>query len=68
VRQDFSPQEVNRGSPGRGPKSKLKAYQKDRFFVDAMSTIEFSRNKTGAIENLTTTSLVGNEVQMALVC
>lgn len=49
---------------GRGPKSKLKAYQKDMFFFDdnAMQTIEFLRNKKGGIEKLTTKKLYGNEV------
>jgi hypothetical protein len=49
---------------GRGPKSKLKAYQKDMFFFDgnAMQTIEFSRNKKGGIEKLITKKLDGNEV------
>jgi CubicO group peptidase (beta-lactamase class C family) len=49
---------------GRGPKSILKAYQKDRFFFDdnAMQTIEFSRNTEGKIENLITQKLDGNEV------
>jgi len=49
---------------GRGPKSKLKAYQKDLFFFEdnAMFTIEFSRNKGGTIEKLTTKKLDGNEV------
>ncbi len=49
---------------GRGPKSKLKAYQTDMFFFDgnAMQTIEFSRNKKGGIEKLITKELDGNEV------
>ncbi|MBK9014445.1 MAG: serine hydrolase [Saprospiraceae bacterium] len=49
---------------GRGPKSIVKPYQKDMFFFDdnAMFTIEFSRNKKGAIEKLTTKKLDGNEV------
>ena len=49
---------------GRSPKSKLKAYQKDMFFFedDAMKTIEFSGNKKGKIEKLTTKKLDGNEV------
>jgi CubicO group peptidase (beta-lactamase class C family) len=49
---------------GRGPKSKLKAYQKDMFFFDddAMKTIEFSRNKKGKIEKLKTKLPDGNEV------
>ncbi|MGZ8541626.1 MAG: serine hydrolase [Chitinophagaceae bacterium] len=48
---------------GRGPKSLIRSYQKDRFFydADAMSTIEFTGNKTGAIEKLTTISLRGND-------
>lgn len=49
---------------GRGPKSNLKAYQKDMFFFDhdAMFTIEFSRNTKGKIEKLTTKKLDGIEV------
>ncbi len=48
---------------GRGPKSNIKAYQKDRFFFDdAMVTIEFSRNKKGEIDKLTSKKLYGNEV------
>lgn len=49
---------------GRNPKSKLKAYQKDKFFFDdnAMQTIEFSGNKKGGIEKLITKKLDGNEV------
>ncbi|MBI3139823.1 MAG: serine hydrolase [Sphingobacteriales bacterium] len=47
---------------GRGPKSKLKAYQKDKFFIDAIVTIEFSKNQGGKIENLTSKKLEGNEV------
>ncbi len=48
---------------GRGPKSKLKAYQRDLFFFDgnAMQTIEFSRNAKGKIEKLITKKLDGNE-------
>lgn len=47
---------------GRGPKSKLKAYQRDMFFFDdAMVTIEFSRNKKGEIEKLTNKRPKGNE-------
>lgn len=49
---------------GRGPKSKMKAYQKDMFFFEdnAMFTIEFSGNKKGGIEKLITKKLDGNEV------
>lgn len=47
---------------GRGPKSKLKAYQKDQFFIDALVTIEFSKNKKGQTEKLITKKLNGNEV------
>ena len=35
---------------GRGPKSKLKAYQKDMFFIDAIVTLEFEKNKKGEIQ------------------
>ena len=49
---------------GRGPKSILKAYQRDMFVFDdnAMQTIEFVRNKKGDIEKLTTKKLDGNEI------
>jgi CubicO group peptidase (beta-lactamase class C family) len=49
---------------GRGPKSLLKAYQKDKFFFDsdAMQTIEFSKNKNGKVEKLIAEKLTGNEV------
>ena len=47
---------------GRGPKFKLKAYQKDMFFIDAIVTIEFSKNKKGKIEKLTSKKLNGNEI------
>jgi CubicO group peptidase (beta-lactamase class C family) len=49
---------------GRGPKSKLNAYQKDMFFFDddAMVTIEFSRNKKDEIEKLISKKPYGNEV------
>lgn len=49
---------------GRGPKSKLKAYQKDMFFFEdnTFFTIEFSANQNGGIEKLITKKLDGNEV------
>lgn len=48
---------------GRGPKSNLKAYQKDMFFSDdARLTMEFSKNKKGEIAKLTSKKLTGNEV------
>ncbi len=48
---------------GRGPKSILKASEKDKFFFDdAMVTIEFYRNKKGEISGLTTKRPKGNEV------
>lgn len=47
---------------GRGPKSKLKAFQKDQFFVDALVTIEFTKNKKGKTEKLISKKLAGNEV------
>jgi CubicO group peptidase (beta-lactamase class C family) len=46
---------------GRGPTSKLKAYQKDMFFIDEDLTIEFSRNNKNAIEKLITKNLNGNQ-------
>ncbi|MBL7888292.1 MAG: serine hydrolase [Bacteroidia bacterium] len=49
---------------GRGPKSLLKAYQKDKFFFDTdpMQTIAFSKNKNGKVEKLIAEKLTGNEV------
>jgi CubicO group peptidase (beta-lactamase class C family) len=47
---------------GRGPKSNLKPYQKDQFFFNAMQTIDFSRNKNGKVDKLTTKNLGGNDV------
>lgn len=49
---------------GRGPKSLLKAYQKNKFFLDSdpMQTMEFSKNKKGKIEKLIAEKLTGNEV------
>lgn len=48
---------------GRGPKSNLKAYQKNMFFSDdAMLTMEFSKNKKGEIDKLTSKKIIGNEV------
>lgn len=47
---------------GRGPKSKLKAYQNDMFFIDDIVTLEFSRNEEGKIENLKSNNLNGNEI------
>jgi len=49
---------------GRGPRTNLKAYQKEKFFFDndPMQTIEFSKNKKGKIEKLIAQKLTGNEV------
>jgi CubicO group peptidase (beta-lactamase class C family) len=49
---------------GRGPRTNLKAYQKDKFFFDndPMQTIEFSKNIKGKIEKLIAQKLTGNEV------
>jgi CubicO group peptidase (beta-lactamase class C family) len=48
---------------GRNQKFRIKAYDKDRFFFpDALLTIEFTRNKKGEIESLTTHSREMNEV------
>ncbi|MGB3077667.1 MAG: serine hydrolase domain-containing protein, partial [Saprospiraceae bacterium] len=48
---------------GRGPKSNLKAYQKDMFFSDdAKLTLEFLKNKKGNIEKLISKKPTGNEV------
>jgi CubicO group peptidase (beta-lactamase class C family) len=48
---------------GRGPKSNLKAYQKDLFFFadNAMVTIGFLRNKKGQIEKLIAKNPNGND-------
>lgn len=49
---------------GRGPKTNLKAYQKDKYFFDndPMQTIEFSKTTKGKIEKLIAEKLTGNEV------
>ena len=47
---------------GRAPKAKLKAYEKDMFYINPVQTIKFSRNKKGQVENLTTENPQGNEV------
>jgi CubicO group peptidase (beta-lactamase class C family) len=48
---------------GRGPKGKLNGYQKDSFFFgdNPMVTIDFTRNKKGTIEKLTSNNLNGND-------
>ncbi len=47
----------------RSPKSAAKPYQKDKFYLenDLMQTIDFSRNKKGAIDKLITKSLTSVE-------
>lgn len=46
---------------GKNPKFNLKAYGQDKFFfVGTMVTLEFSRNKKGKIEKLTTINRDGN--------
>jgi CubicO group peptidase (beta-lactamase class C family) len=48
---------------GRGPKSNMKAYQKDMFSSDdAMVVVEFSRDKKGKVDKLTSKKLTGNEI------
>lgn len=48
---------------GRGPKSNVKAYQKDMFFSeDAKFTMEFLKNKKGDIDKLISKKPTGNEV------
>jgi CubicO group peptidase (beta-lactamase class C family) len=49
---------------GRGRKSTLHAYQKDRFYFDEdiMQSIQFGRNKEGDVDRLTVQNRVGNEV------
>ncbi|MCW3119857.1 MAG: serine hydrolase [Chitinophagaceae bacterium] len=46
---------------GRGPRTQIKPYQIDNFFVDPVLTLGFSRNKTRDIESFTTQSLRGND-------
>jgi len=48
----------------RGPRSAVKAYQKDKFFIDdnAMLTLEFRRNSTDEVEKLVLRSRDGDEV------
>lgn len=48
----------------RGPRSSIRAYQRDKFFFDdnAMLTLEFTRNNSGEVENLIMKSRDGNEV------
>lgn len=48
---------------GRGPKSPIQAYQKDKFFFDdnAFLTMEFTRNTSGEIERLIAKNRDGNE-------
>lgn len=48
---------------GRGPKSLIKLYQKDKFFFDSdpMQTIEFSKNKKEKMEVLIVEKQSGNE-------
>ncbi len=49
---------------GRGPKSKIRAYQKDLYFfeADAMQTIEFARDKKSSVVAVTTIKLTGVEL------
>lgn len=47
---------------GRGPKSNLRSYQKDQFFLNTMQTIEFSRNEKDEIEKLISKNLNGNDI------
>jgi hypothetical protein len=49
---------------GRGPKSLLKAYHKDRFFFtdDSTTTVSFKRNSNGKVEKLIIETLHGNKV------
>lgn len=49
---------------GRGPRSSIQAYQKDKFFFDdnAMVTLEFTRSANGEIERLILKSRDGDEV------
>lgn len=49
---------------GRGPKSLVRSYETDKFYYDAdpMATIDFTRNKTGNVEKLSTATLRGIDV------
>ena len=49
---------------GRAPKSKITAFQKDKFFVadDPMLTLEFARNKDNKADKLIVHSRTANEV------
>jgi CubicO group peptidase (beta-lactamase class C family) len=47
---------------GRGEKSELKPYEADRFFINPVVTLEFSRNNKGTVEKLTARNLGGIEV------
>jgi CubicO group peptidase (beta-lactamase class C family) len=49
---------------GRGPKSRLKAYQADQFYFenDTRTTIEFSQNKKAVVVHLITKKLDGIEI------
>ncbi|MGB2867724.1 MAG: DUF3471 domain-containing protein [Bacteroidota bacterium] len=50
---------------GRGPRSPVKAYQKDKFFFgdNAMLTLEFTGNNNDEVENLIVKYRNGNEVR-----
>jgi CubicO group peptidase (beta-lactamase class C family) len=49
---------------GKGPKTDLKHYEKDLFFINSMQTSEFGRNEKRQIEKLTTRNINGNDVWM----
>ena len=50
---------------GRNPKFNIRAYKKDKYFIDdALLTIEFSRNEKGEIEKLITHSRTGKDIWM----
>ena len=49
---------------GRGPKSLIRSYEKDKFFydADAMATIAFERIKSGTVKELKTVNLRGIDI------
>jgi hypothetical protein len=49
---------------GQGPKTRVQAFQKDKFFFadDPMLTVEFSRNKNSQVDKLIIHSRTANEV------
>lgn len=46
----------------RSPKSQLKAFQKDQFFINELETLDFTRNEKGTVQRVISKKLAGNEV------